>query len=245
MAMSLTGQTCIVMGGTSGIGLGAAKALAAAGARVWITGRDGKKLAEAGAALGDGVEARAVDATAAAQVRAFFQDVGAFDHLVLALSGAGGGGPFRALDEAKLRAGFDGKFFAHFAAAHGALGTLREGGSITFVTAGSARAAFPGTAGLAAINGALEAMVRPLAMELAPIRINAVSPGVIETPYWAQLPEAQRQGMFAAAAAAAPARRVGRIEDVADAILFVVRNTFMTGTVIECDGGLHLTQIPR
>jgi NAD(P)-dependent dehydrogenase (short-subunit alcohol dehydrogenase family) len=204
ITMSLTGKTCVVMGGTSGIGLSAAQSLAAAGARVWITGRDDKKLAAARASIEKGVEARVVDGTDGPRVLAFFQEVGAFDHLVLALSGGSGGGPFRALEEAKLSHAFDPKFWDH-------------------------------------INGALEAMVAPLALDLAPTRVNAVSPGIIETPWWDKVPEDQRKAVFAASSASNPVRRLGRAEDVADAILFLVCNTFMTGTVIECDGGLRLT----
>lgn len=239
--MTLQGKTCVVMGGSSGIGLETARLLAADGARVWITGRSEEKARHAARSLSGGeVMARAVDGTSTEQVRAFYQEVGPFDHLVLALSGGEGGGPFRQLDEAALRRGFDAKFFAHFTCARQALGTLREGGSLTFVTAASARTSFPGTAGLAAINGALEAMSRTLALELAPTRVNAVSPGIIETPWWDQVPEAQRKATFAAAAAMVPVKRVGRAEDVADAIVFLIRNGFMTGTVIECDGGIRI-----
>src|SRR4051812_23908914 len=115
--MSLTGKTCVVMGGTSGIGLSTAKSLVAVGARVWITGRDSKKLAEARASIGEEVEARAVDGTSEPLVRAFFHEVGTLDHLILALSGGEGGGPFRGLEEAKLRHAFEAKFWAHFIAA--------------------------------------------------------------------------------------------------------------------------------
>lgn len=119
---------------------------------------------------------------------------------------------------------------------------LREDGSATLVTAGSARAALAGTSGLAAINGALEAMVRPLAAELAPLRVNAVSPGLIATPWWDGMPADQREAAFAKAAAWLPARRIGTARDVALAVLLVAANTYVTGTVVECDGGAHLAQ---
>lgn len=238
--MSLKGQTCIVMGGSSGIGLATAKLLAADGAKVWITGRNEAKAKEAARSLGGEVGARAVDGTSDAAVRDFYREVGPFQHLVLALSGGAGGGPFRQLDAAAVRSGFEAKFIAHFLCAQRALDTLTEGGSITFVSAGSARTSIPGTAGLAAINGAIESMARTLALELAPTRVNVVSPGVIETPWWDRVPEPQRKAMLDGAAAASPLKRIGQAEDVADAIAFVVRNTFMTGTVIECDGGLRI-----
>ena len=114
--------------------------------------------------------------------------------------------------------------------------------SVTLVSAASARAAIPGTAGLAAINGAIEAMVRPLAIELAPVRINAVSPGVIDTPWWDALPAQAKRGVFAQTCASLPVGRVGRPDDVAAAIAMVATNGFMTGTVIEVAGGAQLAR---
>jgi NAD(P)-dependent dehydrogenase (short-subunit alcohol dehydrogenase family) len=109
------------------------------------------------------------------------------------------------------------------------------------ISAASARAGYPGSAALAAVNGAVEALVRPLAVELAPLRINAVSPGVIDTHWWHVLPEEQRQGFFAATAAASPAGRVGAPEDIADAVLYLSGAGFVTGTVLEVAGGATLT----
>ena len=122
-----------------------------------------------------------------------------------------------------------------------ALPALAADGSITLVTAGSAQAALPGTAGLAAVNVALEAAVAPLAAELAPRRVNAVSPGVIETGWWDELQEDARQEAFAAFAKRALVRRNGQPEDVAQAIVALVGNGFITGVVLPCDGGLRLT----
>jgi NAD(P)-dependent dehydrogenase (short-subunit alcohol dehydrogenase family) len=117
---------------------------------------------------------------------------------------------------------------------------LAEHASITLITAASARAAFPGTSGLAAINGALEAMIPPLAVELAPRRINAVSPGVIDTPWWGRVPEEQRKELFAGLAATTPVGRVGRPEEVAQAINSLATNGFLTGVVLDCTGGANL-----
>ena len=124
--------------------------------------------------------------------------------------------------------------------AQAALLVLRDDGSLTFVTAGSAGSSRPGTAGLAAVNAAVEAMVPVLAVELAPIRVNAVSPGVIDTPWWDGAdPEVRRQA-FDTFAATAPAGRVGRPEDVAEAIGFLIDGTFTTGVVLPVDGGSRL-----
>ena len=119
--------------------------------------------------------------------------------------------------------------------------TLDPRGSITLVSAGSAQSALPGTAGLAAVNGAIEAAVPPLARELAPRRINAVSPGVIENEWWSEVPEEERGALFADFAEQTPVGRNGNSEDVAQAIGALIENEYITGVVLPCDGGLRLT----
>jgi NAD(P)-dependent dehydrogenase (short-subunit alcohol dehydrogenase family) len=229
--MSFDGQRVVVIGASAGIGEATARAFAA---------KD--RLDQAAQRIGYPVEVAELDATDRGALDAFFATAGTVDHLVLAASpGAVGAGPIADLDEAALRQALDGKFFAHVKAIQAALPRLRPDGSVTIVSAASARAAFPGTAALAAANGALEAVVPPLAVELAPLRINAVSPGVIDTPWWAGMPEDQRRAYFDAAAAITPVRRVGGPEDVADAIAYLAGATFVTGTVLECTGGLNLT----
>jgi NAD(P)-dependent dehydrogenase (short-subunit alcohol dehydrogenase family) len=104
------------------------------------------------------------------------------------------------------------------------------------VSAASAGAPLPGVAGLAAINGALEAMIPALAIELKPIRVNAISPGVIDTPWWHGVPEPDRSALFAQYAAASPVGRIGSADDVAQAITSLIANGFVTGTVITVDG---------
>ncbi len=227
------------MGGGSGIGLAAAHALAVRGAAVTITGRNEAKLTEAARHAPVPLKTAAVDATSAPALREFYDRTGPFDHLVLTLSGAKGSGRLPDITEADLRAGFDAKFFAHFLAAREALPTLARDGSITFVSAGSARSWLPGTAGLAAINGAIEAMIRPLAAELKPRRVNAVSPGVIETGWWDGIPVEQRKPMLQGLAAKSLVGRNGRPGEVADAIVYLVTNGFVTGTTLEIDGGLR------
>jgi NAD(P)-dependent dehydrogenase (short-subunit alcohol dehydrogenase family) len=239
--MTFDGQTVVIIGASAGIGEETAAAFAARGAAVTITGRSAERLKAAAGRIGGEVAVAAVDATDRAALDAFFATTGPVDHLVLAASpGAVGAGPFPSLEEAALRTAFDGKFFAYVSALQAALPRLRAGGSVTLVTAASARAAFPGSAALGAVNGALEAIVPTLAVELAPVRINAVCPGVIDTHWWDAMPPDQRRGYFDAVAAASPVRRVGAPRDVADAIVYLAEAGFVTGTVLECTGGGQL-----
>jgi NAD(P)-dependent dehydrogenase (short-subunit alcohol dehydrogenase family) len=240
--MSFDGQRVVIIGASAGIGEAAARDFAAKGAEVTITGRSKERLDQAAQRIGHPVHVAELDATSREALDAFFAATGTIDHLVLCASpGAVGVGPIATLDEAALRQAFDGKFFAHVKALQAALPHLRRDGSVTLVTAASARAAFPGTAGLAAVNGALETIVAPLAVELAPLRVNAVSPGVIDTHWWGAMPEDQRRAYFDAAAAITPTRRVGKPEDVAEAITYLAGAGFVSGTVLECTGGANLT----
>jgi NAD(P)-dependent dehydrogenase (short-subunit alcohol dehydrogenase family) len=236
----LKDQTVVVLGGSSGIGLEVVRQAALGGARVIAVGRDRDKLGDALHAVPGNVRGIAADATDTQALDACFQETGPVDHLVLTLSGGEGAGTFAQLDLQALRRGFEAKFWPQVQAAQAALRLMRRGGSITFVTAASARIARAGVAGLGAINGALESMIGTLALELAPTRVNAVSPGVIDTPWWDGLPAAVKREVFDEQTRTLPAGRVGRADDVARTVLFLAESDFVTGTVVVCDGGLHL-----
>jgi NAD(P)-dependent dehydrogenase (short-subunit alcohol dehydrogenase family) len=137
-----------------------------------------------------------------------------------------------------LRSGLEGKLLAQLVVCQASLGKVRN--SITFVSAASARMAMPGTAGLAAINGAIERALPVLAKELAPLRVNSVSPGVVDTPWWNGMPADAKEAFFQHARQSLPVRKVGQPEDVAAAISMLIDNPFITGTVLEVDGGAHL-----
>ncbi|MDX3109624.1 SDR family oxidoreductase [Nonomuraea angiospora] len=230
----------VIVGGTSGIGLAAAARLAAGGAEVVVTGRSEERLRAALKQLGDQARGEVVDARDTAAMRALFEGLGTVDHLVVTVTGRGGAGPLSSLTGEGLTEAWRNKLVPHLLTAQAALGVLNPEGSITFVTAASAGAALPGIATLAAVNGAIEAAVPGLAVELAPIRVNAVSPGVIDTDWWSEIGDEARAAFMEGAAESLPVRRVGRPEDVAATIEYVVRNAYTTGIVLTVDGGGRL-----
>ncbi|MCP2340008.1 SDR family oxidoreductase [Actinomadura rupiterrae] len=227
----------VIMGGTSGIGRAAAERLAGRGAEVIVTGRDPERLAELKAVV---TAAEQVDCADETEVREFLERTGEIDHLVLAFSPGGiAMGPVAEVGADAVRAMFEGKLFAYLTVIRLAQGRVK--GSITLLSAASARAANPGTAVLAAVNGAIERIVPPLAAELAPVRVNAVSPGLIDTPWWSFIPEEQRTGAFDQFTGALPVPRAGRAEEVADAIAYLVSAEYVTGTILPVDGGATIS----
>ena len=225
----------VIVGGGSGIGLAAAKLFAEKGDAVTILGRSKEKLEAALKTLPSQVRAELVDGASEEAVVRYFAGLSELDHLVLSLGGIAARGPFLDLSEQQFRRAFDAKFFAY-------LRVLRHAGkktrrSITLVTGAAALRAFAGLSGVAATNGALNAMVGPLSLELAPTRINAVAPGLTATPYWNGMAAADRQDMYDKSARRVPVGRIGEPEDIAHAIHYLATNPFTTGAVIPCEGG--------
>ncbi len=236
----MSSQHVAIIGGSSGIGLATARRLLALDYRVTITGRNEQRLNVAKEALKGDLAALVMDAADTESVENAFACIGAFDHLVLALGSGKGFGPFASMKLADVRQGFEEKVYPHFACAQAAIPFLHKGGSVTFVSAVSAHAAMPGTAGIGAANAAVAALVPILAAELRPLRVNGVSPGVIDTPWWDFLSKDQKMPIFADYASKTPVARVGQPEDVAQAIAFLISDSFMSGHVMICDGGLRL-----
>ncbi len=225
----------VVAGGTSGIGLAAARLFLKAGALVTVTGRKPGKM---DASAAKGLEAVKVDSSDQEALTKFFTAHTGIDHLVISLGGSKGLGNFSELSTEVLRQGFDEKFWPQLNTLKAALPYLNQKATVTFVTAVSGSSRMPGTSGLAAINGALEVMVPILAKELRHLRINAVSPGVVDSPWWDFVSEKVRRDAFAQYATQILVGRVAQPDDIADVIVFMAGNEYMTGKVIVCDGGL-------
>lgn len=233
-------ESVVVVGGSSGMGLATAQRLAQEGYDVVITARTQARVDGALGQLDGAASGQTLDYADPASMTAAFAQVGAFDHLVLAGAGPAAWGAFADLSHEVLHAAFDSKFWGYFDTLQAALPHLAERGSVTLVSGAAARATLPGTAGLAAVNGAIERMGLTLAKELAPRRVNVVSPGLIDTPAYDWMAPEARQGMLEGTAAKLPVQRYGMPEDIAEAVLFLVHNPYVTGTVLDVDGGARL-----
>jgi len=211
----------IVIGGSSGMGLATAKAAATEGARVIIASRSEEKLRQAKAQVQGSVEAFTVNVMDEGSVKAFFERVGEFDHLTTPGSEAVMG-PFLSLDTQAARKAFDSKFWGQYHAAKYGAPKIRSGGSITFFAGIWSQKPIPKASVVAAINSAIEGLGRGLAVELAPVRVNTVSPGIVDTPLYAGMAPDKKEAMFKEAAASIPARRIAKPEEIAQTVLYLM-----------------------
>jgi NAD(P)-dependent dehydrogenase (short-subunit alcohol dehydrogenase family) len=231
---SLRNQRILVIGGTSGIGFATAVAAVGAGAAVTIASRDQKKLDTVAAKLSGAVQTRVLDTGDNNLLERFFQQEQAWDH-VLVSAAQTKSGPVHVLSLADAAAAMDSKFWGAYRVARAA--RIENSGSLTFIS-GFLSERPSGTAVLqGAINAALESLTRGLALEFAPIRVNAVSPGLIETPIWDNLPSEKRKALFESTASRLPVRRIGQPHDIANAVLFLMTTSFATGSTVRVDGG--------
>ncbi len=234
--MSLAGQKVVVVGGSSGIGLATAELARREGAEVIVASRNADRLKAAADKIG--ATAIVADVTSDDSVVSLFRATGAVDHVVVTAAQLKSG-PFKTVAMDDVRATMEGKFWGAWRVARAA--EIRAGGSLTLVSGFLSIRPRPNAAIVSAANGALESLTRALALELAPVRVNNVSPGIIDTPIRAAMPEAARREMLAKAAAGLPVGRVGVGEDIAQQILTFMTNGFMTGSIVYLDGGALVT----
>jgi NAD(P)-dependent dehydrogenase (short-subunit alcohol dehydrogenase family) len=234
--MMLKGKKVVVVGGSSGIGLSTAELARQEGAEVIIASRNAERLDAAAGTIG--AKAIAADVTNDKSVEDLFRACGPVDHVVVTAAQLKTG-PFKTVAMDDVRSTMEGKLWGAWRVARAA--EFRSGGSLTLVSGFLSIRPRPNSAIVSVANGALESLSRALALELAPVRVNCVSPGIIDTPIRAAMPEAVRKEMLARAAAGLPVGRVGEGEDIARQILAFMTNGFMTGSIVYLDGGALVT----
>ena len=220
----LSGRTVVVVGGTSGIGAAIAQAARGAGATVIVASRRSEPP---------------LDTADPAAVADYFAALGSFDHLVLTAT-APSGGRIDSIDLAVAENAFKTKYWGSFYTIRSAGPRIKLGGSITLIGGVAAWHPSAGGAVMASMNMALVPLAQVAALELAPVRVNVVSPGIIDTPNWNEMAADKKAAFFSQIAASVPAARVGAPSDVADAVMFLMKDTYVTGTVLHVEGGLLL-----
>jgi NAD(P)-dependent dehydrogenase (short-subunit alcohol dehydrogenase family) len=235
----LKDQTVLVVGRGSGLARAVVLAANDAGAQVVAAGRNAEALRAAYAGE-PGVTAEAVDLTDEASIAALGERLGTVDHVVSTAS-ARARGRIADLDRDAIRLSFDTKVIGPLMLAKHLAPRVNEGGSFVIFSGVAAAKIAVGTLGVAITNAAADTLARSLALELAPIRVNAISPGVIDTGAWDAFGEQGKADYFANISARNPARRIGTPEDIAQGVLFAMTSTFLTGQTLHIDGGEPLT----
>lgn len=231
------GQTVVITGGASGIGLATARMVVDRGGRVILMGRSLGRLRAAQTELGPAASTAELDVTDEDAVRRVFSGIERVDHLITAAAGTLRGRLID-LDTRHARQLFEVKFWGQHHCVKYAASRMTPGGSVVLFSGWISRKPMVEMSTLAAIDGAIEALARTMALELAPVRVNAITPGQIDTPLWrSRLSDAEARAHFDRVAHEHLVGRVGTAEDVAQAILFLMTNGFMTGAVLDIDGG--------
>lgn len=235
--MDLRGQHVVVVGGTSGIGFAVGRRALDAGAEVTVASSRRTSVEAALERLGEGARGEVVNVLDTAAVEAFFSATGTVDHLVYTAGEPLSMMKVADLDLDRARSFFEIRYFGALNAVHAARPQLRDGGSITLTSGTAGERAGTGWALGASVCGAMNSLTRALAVELAPVRVNAVAPGITRSPVWAEMDAAGQEAMYEQVGKALPLGRVGEVEDVADAYLYCLGQQYTTGTILGVDGG--------
>lgn len=234
--MALADNTVVILGGSSGIGLATAKAAKAEGAHVIITGRSPERLRAAHSELGAGVRTVTLDVQDEAGTRALFGELENVDHVFIT-AGEIVFDPKLKSDPGTVRPALDTRFWGAFNAAKYAAPKMGAGGSITFMSGTAAIRPLAGAAVGTASCAAVEGFARALAVELAPIRVNTIQPGLVDTPFLDLFGKDRRAALLAEYSKRILVKRPGTAEEIAEAVLFLMKNGFVTGITLTVDGG--------
>ncbi|HXC97334.1 MAG TPA: SDR family oxidoreductase [Edaphobacter sp.] len=230
----LEGKKVVVLGGTSGFGLATAKAAAEENANVVVVSRSQTNVGKALQDLPKGVEGASLDVTDEGAVQRFFAATGELDHLVYC---AGDALPASVTTTEEARKFFEVRFWGMYIAARAAFPKIRRDGSITLTNGILAMRPWKGWSAVSAVAGAVESLTRGFALDMAPVRVNAVCAGIIKTPLWSGMTEAAREATYAEQVKKLPVGRVGEVEDIAEAFLYLMKSEFTTGQIVVIDGG--------
>jgi len=230
----------VIVGGSSGIGLAVAEEAASQGAEVVIVSSNAERVQEAIRSIGVKARGQAVDVSDEKAVESFFANHGAFDHLVFTAGDNLQLNELANTDLKQARRAFDLRYWSALATVKYGSPQIRKGGSIVLTTGVAGRRPHSGWVIAASVCGTIEALTRALAIELAPIRVNAVSPGVVRTNLWQNMSSAEREQLFESVGKRLPVGRVGEAQDIAQAFLFLMKEGFSTGQTVVVDGGTVL-----
>ena len=229
----LDNKRIVIIGGSSGIGLNLCSHLVEQGAKVVIGSRSLEKLAEAKRSLNDEISTFQVDASDENSVIQFFAEVGDFDHLVVTIKPDHLVCDFKESDTSNARAAFESKFWGQYNLVRHGLKNISSQGSIVLTSGIASSRGYSGFSGTAAINGAIESLVKSVSGEITPVRINAVSPGFIER----YSDDAERYESIKELGANPPIKRLGTHNEVSQSYIYLLTNTYSTGSTLVVDGG--------
>jgi NAD(P)-dependent dehydrogenase (short-subunit alcohol dehydrogenase family) len=230
----------VILGGSSGIGLAVAELAASQGAKIVIASSNAERIQRAVESVGVNAQGEIVDLSDEQSVETLFTKLGAFDHLVFTAGDSLYLQDLATTDLKQARRAFELRYWAALAAVKYGSKNIRKGGSIVLTTGVAGRRPRKGWVVAASVCGAIEALTRALAVELAPIRVNAVCPGVVRTNLWHNMAAAEREQLYESVGNSLPVGRVGEPHDIAQAYLFLMQEGFSTGQSLVVDGGTSL-----
>jgi NAD(P)-dependent dehydrogenase (short-subunit alcohol dehydrogenase family) len=236
----LENKRVVVLGGSSGIGFAVAEQASTQGAQIVIASSNPERVQKAVEKLEGNAQGHALDLSDESAVEIFFANLGAFDHLVFTAGDQLHLNDLAATDLQQARRAFELRYWAALAAVKYGSKNIRKGGSIVLTTGIAGQRPRKGWVIAASVCGTIEALTRALAVELAPIRVNAVSPGMVRTNLWQSMTATERDGLFESVGNSLPVGRVGEPHDIEQAYLFLMQEEFSTGQILVVDGGTVL-----